>query len=523
MLHRIGRYWRTIKYLKPIQIRYQIYNRVKKSFPVSKDYKFFEVGHTADIDPAVWIPSTTFYSDGAFTFLNKSKSFGNSINWEYSNFGALWTYNLTYFNYLQQSDISKKTGIALIHDFIRNCPADGRGYNPYPTSLRIINWIKFCLKFGVNDLFIKKSTYNQLLFLKDNLEYHLMGNHLLENGFSLLIGGIYFEELKFLHKGCDIVEKELKEQILEDGGHFERSPMYHQILLERLLDSYNLIVHSSALDENFEDFLKSKGQKMLGWLQASTFRNGSIPRVNDSVQGVAPDTYQLIEYGKRLGLQVPDIKLGESGYRMIRGNKYEWFIDVGKVGPDYIPGHAHSDTLSFILHVMEKPILVDTGISTYEESERRVTERSTAAHNTVIVNNEDQTEVWKAFRVGRRAEIVELDEGKNYINAEHNGFKHIGIRHARYFEWFENNLFINDTIDGDKIERSVANFHFHPEIEVKKQGEKITADSLCISFSEHSKLNLNTYQYADGYNRLRHATVLEIEFTKKLQTKIKVV
>ena len=26
-------------------------------------------------------------------------------------------------------------------------------------------------------------------------------------------------------------------------------------------------------------------------------------------------------------------------------NNYELFIDVGNVGPDYQPGHAHSDTL----------------------------------------------------------------------------------------------------------------------------------------------------------------------------------
>ena len=65
----------------------------------------------------------------------------------------------------------------------------------------------------------------------DNIEYHILGNHLLENGFSLFFGAYYFQDEKFYVKAKKILTDELDEQILEDGAHFELSSMYHQIML----------------------------------------------------------------------------------------------------------------------------------------------------------------------------------------------------------------------------------------------------------------------------------------------------
>ena len=88
---------------------------------------------------------------------------------------------------------------------------------------------------------IRASLYAQYMRLLDNIEYHLMGNHLLENGFSLLFGGVYFGDARFCRKAEEILREELAEQILPDGGHYERSPMYHQIILGRVLDCINLL------------------------------------------------------------------------------------------------------------------------------------------------------------------------------------------------------------------------------------------------------------------------------------------
>ncbi len=54
--------------------------------------------------------------------------------------------------------------------------------------------------------------------------------------------------------------------------------------------------------------------------------------------------------------------------------------------PSYQPGHAHADTFNFVLNIHNEPLIVDTGISTYEANETRLKERGTAAHNTVTVS-----------------------------------------------------------------------------------------------------------------------------------------
>ena len=54
-------------------------------------------------------------------------------------------------------------------------------------------------------------------------------------------------------------------------------------------------------------------------------------------------------------------------------NNYEC-LDVGKIGPDYILGHAHNDIFSFILYVDNEPFIIDRGISTYNQSLLRLEE-----------------------------------------------------------------------------------------------------------------------------------------------------
>ncbi|MFW6273222.1 MAG: heparinase II/III family protein, partial [bacterium] len=143
-----------------------------------------------------------------------------------------------------------KIGGELIENYILNLSNTSTGLEPYPISLRGINWIKFISKFSSSHphifspsqlLTFSSSLYAQYQILLDNLEYHLMGNHLLENGFSLLFGGFYFKEEELYEKARQIIIEQLKEQILNDGGHFELSPMYHQIILDRLLDCINLV------------------------------------------------------------------------------------------------------------------------------------------------------------------------------------------------------------------------------------------------------------------------------------------
>ena len=75
-----------------------------------------------------------------------------NLDWNYNVFGKLWTYNLNYFDYLNQENITKEQGIYLINDFIKNREIIIDGFEPYPISLRAINWIKFLSRYQINEI-----------------------------------------------------------------------------------------------------------------------------------------------------------------------------------------------------------------------------------------------------------------------------------------------------------------------------------------------------------------------------------
>ena len=154
----------------------------------------------------------------------------------------------------------------------------------------------------------------------------------MENGFALFFAACYFSDQKLYRRAERLLRTELKEQILGDGGHFERSPMYHQELLHRILDCVNLAKNNPELGEKLAVRLRSRAAAMVGWLRQMTFRDGRIPLFKDSAGGIAPSSRQLRDYAGRLGVnQSGDSKplpLGESGYRRASGNQYEIIVDV---------------------------------------------------------------------------------------------------------------------------------------------------------------------------------------------------
>ena len=203
---------------------------------------------------------------------------------------------------------------------------------------------------------------------------------------------------------------------------------------------------------------------MLSWLHNITYRSGQITMVNDSTFNIAPSSIQLFSYAKNLGIIYQKIPLSDSGYRKIISNNYELFIDVGNIGPDYQPAHAHSDTFNFELINKGKPIIVDRGISTYEKNSKREEERSTNSHNTVEINSQNQSQVWGGFRVARRAKIINLNENDKCISATHDGYKRKGFMHNRVFEWSDYYIKIKDFLNKSSLNKAQAHFHFHSSI-----------------------------------------------------------
>ena len=514
----------TVKYLRLKQIYYQLYYLLRNKF-FKKDYSKLL---NKEINPLVWtdgfLNSNSFKQPNTFTFLNLEHQFETNIDWNFKEFGKLWTYNLNYFDFLHQENIAINEGLELIRDYQLHDINLKDGKEPYPISLRGINWIKFLSKNKIVDQNINQTLFNHYQRLVNNLEYHLLGNHLLENGYSLLFGAYYFKDEFLYKKAIKILTEELNEQVLDDGAHFELSPMYHQILLHRLLDCIFLVQNNLWKADALLGFLKEKATKMLSWLYEVTFKSGDIPMVNDSAYGIAPNSNQLFKYAKELGLNINRLPLKDSGYRMYRHNDYELFIDVGNVGPKYQPGHAHSDTFNFELYVKGNPVIVDTGISTYEKNAARLLERRTSSHNTVKINQQEQTQVWDGFRVANRAIIVKLQETENQLEATHNGYKKLGLFHTRKFSLNPKSIIIEDSVSKVSNLEQVANFHFHPKVKsilIENKQVVLKDENIKIAFAENNlKIEEVDYEYALGFNKRQKAKKIKVYFKTHLTTSI---
>jgi uncharacterized heparinase superfamily protein len=276
---------------------------------------------------------------------------------------------------------------------------------------------------------------------------------------------------KWLETGIAIYRRELPEQILADGGHFELSPMYHSIILEDILDLINL--GNRFQNQLLQELpLPEIAGRMLSWLSGMCHQDGQISFFNDAATGIAPHPFWLFNYAKSLGVHYAkassNVYFGESGYFRLSANKIMIIADIGQVGPDYQPGHAHADTLSFEMSYDGQRVLVNTGTSCYGSGSERIYQRSTPAHNAVTVDGLNSSEVWDGHRVARRAGILSRSFSSRNACAAHNGFARVipDCIHSRCWKLSDNQVEITDRINGYGEHRISIYWHFHPDIKV---------------------------------------------------------
>ncbi|RME31158.1 MAG: heparinase, partial [Candidatus Zixiibacteriota bacterium] len=413
-----------------------------------------------------------------FHFLNEEHAVSSAEDWNNPAVANLWLYNLHEFDGLnaEGAETRRDWHMALFGRWIAENPVGfGNGWEPYPISLRVVNWITWHLSVGELSKRAIQSLAVQVRFLGGRLEYHLLGNHLWANAKALVFAGLFFdgpEADSWLRKGLELLGQEIPEQILTDGGHFERSPMYHSIVLEDLLDLVNLYrVYGRPVPDGWLEGI----ERMRIWLAAMSHPDGRIALFNDAAFGIASEPEALEAYARRLGFGALSPCQGsvshfpQTGYVRLEAGPAVAVLDVATIGPDYIPGHAHADTLNFELSLFGQRLIVDTGTSTYEKNAERQRQRGTSAHNTVQVNGEDSSEVWGGFRVARRArpfglDIVETAETVRVVCA-HDGYRRLPGRpvHRRCWTLTQNSLTVEDRVEGAYRE-AIARYHFHPDV-----------------------------------------------------------
>ncbi|GAB6008062.1 heparinase II/III domain-containing protein [Dysgonomonas reticulitermitis] len=513
--------------MKKIQLFYQVYYKLKRkkafnNYLPKECISFNRLYFKNEI-----ISKEIILDRNHFTFLNLEKKFEKEIDWNFSGYGKLWYYNLQYFDFLFQENISDEIKIDLIKDYNIWLADNKTNLESYPIALRVINGIRFFSDSGrkINQQLID-SYYAQLNFLYDNLEYQILGNHLLENAFAIFMGGYAFNNPQWQKKGKNILQEEVKEQILHDGAHFELSPMYHKIILFRLIELIDWYSNTTNLDTDFLNFIKSKAIKMINWLYSISLWEYNIPHFNDSADHITYSNEQIYHFAKNLNLMpVTKTALNESGYRKFSYKNYQSIVDIGKIGAPYQPGHAHADALSFILHYKKKPIFVEVGTSTYQIGSSRNYERSTKAHNTVVVNNKNQSEVWAGFRVGNRANVYIEKDLENILTAFHDGYqKYFSIIHRREFIFEENSVCISDSLVNSSRKEYIAEayFHFHPKVhvELKDRSSLFLDNSIKLNFENSISISLIDYNFAERFNVYNTGKVVKVSFYDYLKTTI---
>jgi len=457
-----------------------------------------------------------------FEFLNKKVVFSNELNWSDTNLSQLWKYNLHYFDYFRrlielETIFTDNENYQLLKEYVESWIRHndkigmGDGWHSYTISLRLVNWIYAYSAFSnyikvdknFNEKFLR-SIVTQCGFLLKNREYDVVGNHLFENLKTLIICGLFLGDSTLGVKCKDLGERELvkqlAEQFLDDGGHFELSAMYHSILLKglsELIHVYNNLGYTVP-----SEFLKVQ-KKAIHYLKNIIHPDGEIPLFNDSAFGIADSPFTIFEYALQENQEPSKLCLFDkllksskelagieeivnanavfyarsSGYLRTCDEKMFSILDVGKPCPDYLPAHAHADIFSYELSYEGNRLVVDTGTYEYAGTKRNF-DRATQSHNTLTINGENQSQVWGSFRVAERGEPTVhsfvMNDDYTEIFASHDGYlKKFGTLHYRkYIHVYNEVIIVLDSVNSKEEVKSYV--HFNPSINISMHNDCIS-------------------------------------------------
>jgi uncharacterized heparinase superfamily protein len=471
LIARLPTVMRTLAHLRPAQVRAQIHHGL---FGLGAPRKASGEASTLAIPQ----PQTPFLEPPAHVksvggtrieLLGVPFSLSDGIEWETKARGPLFAYHLHQHEYLRLPEFTPADRAKVLLDWIHNSPA-GIGWDPHPISLRLFCWGKLLTTPGAleadprlrNEML--SSMADQLETLAHGLEVRLQANHLLSNLVSVVFGGVLLDGTASAgwRDQTDALLRELDAQIGPDGGHQERSPMYHSLLLENLLDLLNFCLAEPArAPSKLINGLRETTSRMLGALDLWTHLDGRIALFADSAFDVAAEPGSLREYAGRLGVTRPVDSgsgvLSQTGYLRLRAGAFDLIASVAGPLPAHQPGHAHCDALAFELSIAGERFVTDAGLFEYLPGPRRDRARATASHSTLRIDGQEQAEIWAAHRIGGRPE-VELTAWDESGSAEATcrGWSRNAALHRRFFSVTSEGVSIVDRVEGPSHEVRVC-------------------------------------------------------------------
>ena len=516
--------WNTVRYLKPVQLVFQVLNKFKK-----KERAYFEKAPAETRVVRIAIPEldcdgllerrfkTEWMAKGKVCLLNQVVDLNYAPGYTKSLKPLIYN-NVYYFEYgVALASQYQRTQDVAWWEMFKKCYKDYLAAkadvkSAYTMALHIPNVLIALELFGdkVDAAFREKvycELYSQYLYLHKHQEKHLLANHYFEDLKALIIASYLFRDDKKLDCYLKAFKKQCDEQILADGVHYELSLMYHKLIMEDLMRIGMLAKQT--------DFPECKWiipliQKMTDACYSLEKGIGRTPLFNDAGDNVAKTCEQLcLAADNYFGIK-PVLKdaFEDSGYyKLYDGNKALVF-DAGKIGVDYQPAHGHCDCLSFELSVNEKPLFVNSG--TYEyQGELRKCFRKTCAHNTMEINGHEQSQCWGGFRVGKRISKVFGKLRDGIVEGSFRNYR--GEEHRRTITLKGGVLEVTDTINaqdgitvesylhiapgyavaGDKIKDKAGNII--GKVTLQNCNQKIVCDGeLCYYAPEFSDMKIGT-------------------------------
>ena len=461
--------------------------------------------------------------------------------------------------------------------------------SPLELAIRLINWT-WALQFIresqalTQEAFvdITASIQGQAEHIHAHLSRHSSANnHLIGEAAGLAVIGMCFPWLpaasQWVEDGLNILTEEIERQVLSDGVPAEQAIKYLAFDIELGLLTWRLaelnsrdvpgIWHqrlgaacdfvATVMDENgnvpqLGDSDDAEAIKLDMSLDANVYRSmlaGGAAMLNRSDLKVAAggwdeksqwllgDAGRMAFNSLAIESETPASRLfPEGGYSVMRGPRHVLTLDFGPLGYLSTAAHGHADCLNLLLHVEGEPTLVDSGTYAYQEGAKwRVYFRGTAAHNTVIVDRQDQSEQRGTFLWGRRAtaNLVDWKITQDYelVVAEHDGYSHLGVVHRRAVLAYKHEVFmVVDDLRGSGQHEIELLWHFAPNFELSEHDQEYRASKGKLSTSLYPLWEAQTFTaskycgeanpiqgwYSDAYGSMISAPVLSFRGTRTL-------
>jgi len=420
---------------------------------------------------------------GRFRFLSRERSYGAEVAWfdpALDEGTRLWKTLLHEFSFgLDLAWTARATGdpryhercLALMRSWSSRATIGRPGYardswNARAVATRLVNCALAAAVLRLDPAsadgrFVARALTLHGLFLRENLELDIRANHLLRDAVGLVFA---HELVGAWPEALALLEAQVAEQVLADGCHYERTPHYHAIALQDLLEVRALLgAHSPS-------WLGSAIARMAGFLDYLLPEDGALPLFGDTWHGEPAPRRLLAEVGTTTppATGVPE---RSSGLVVLRSGRMHVVVRAGAHGPDFQLGHAHADLLSFEASHGSARVVTDTGTATYDSGSVRDRLRCTAAHNTVQLDGAELLETWGSFRAGRRGHASVRYRGAAagfallHVGHDAWGFLPGRPRHERLFAVSADLLLVLDAVLGSGRHRIRSALHLHPDLQ----------------------------------------------------------